>query len=113
MSDLTQIKLFNSEHVVNFELRDGDRYWSAQDLAIKDKKMPLISCPYWQKKGGDVKSANAERSGSWIHEELVVAFARWLDPAFAVACDQRLLALNANHITSMRLTRYSASHTTW
>jgi ribosomal protein L7/L12 len=35
------------------------------------------------RKGGNDKNAQ----GTWIHKKLIIAFARWLDPKFAVWCD--------------------------
>jgi hypothetical protein len=36
------------------------------------------------KKGGNQK----KEQGTWIHKKLIIAFARWLDPHFAVWCDE-------------------------
>ncbi|EJF07853.1 KilA-N domain-containing protein [Thiovulum sp. ES] len=33
------------------------------------------------------KSGNYKEQGTWIHKKLIIAFARWLDPEFAVWCD--------------------------
>ncbi|EJF06146.1 KilA-N domain-containing protein [Thiovulum sp. ES] len=35
------------------------------------------------RKGGNNKKAQ----GTWIHKKLILSFARWLDPYFAVWCD--------------------------
>lgn len=37
------------------------------------------------RKGGDVS-----QSGTWLHPKLAVDFARWLDPRFAVWCDEQI-----------------------
>jgi frataxin-like iron-binding protein CyaY len=36
------------------------------------------------KKGGNQK----KEQGTWIHKKLIISFARWLDPYFAVWCDE-------------------------
>ncbi|EJF07233.1 KilA-N domain-containing protein [Thiovulum sp. ES] len=34
------------------------------------------------------QGGNAQEQGTWIHKKLIIAFARWLDPHFAVWCDE-------------------------
>ena len=41
------------------------------------------------KKGGNDKKSQ----GTWLHPKLAVDFARWLDPKFAVWCDEQIEAL--------------------
>lgn len=36
--------------------------------------------------------------GTWIHQDLVVMFARWLDPRFAFWCDRQIHALLTGHV---------------
>jgi hypothetical protein len=38
------------------------------------------------RKGGNDKKAQ----GTWIHKKLIIAFARWLSPDFAVWCDEQI-----------------------
>jgi hypothetical protein len=38
------------------------------------------------RKGGNDKSL----TGTWIHKKLIISFARWLDPYFAVWCDETI-----------------------
>jgi ribosomal protein L7/L12 len=33
------------------------------------------------------QGGNAQAQGTWIHKKLIIAFARWLNPEFAVWCD--------------------------
>jgi hypothetical protein len=34
------------------------------------------------------QGGNAQEQGTWIHKKLIISFARWLDPYFAVWCDE-------------------------
>ncbi|EJF06795.1 KilA-N domain-containing protein, partial [Thiovulum sp. ES] len=34
------------------------------------------------------QGGNAQQQGTWIHKKLIINFARWLDPYFAVWCDE-------------------------
>jgi frataxin-like iron-binding protein CyaY len=34
------------------------------------------------------QGGNAKEQGTWIHKKLIIAFARWLSPDFAVWCDE-------------------------
>jgi len=34
--------------------------------------------------------ANGQEQGTWIHQKLIIAFARWLSPEFAVWCDVQI-----------------------
>ncbi len=36
------------------------------------------------------KGGNPNEQGTWIHQSLIVAFARWLSPDFAVWCDMTI-----------------------
>lgn len=43
------------------------------------------------RKGGDVAA-----QGTWLHPDLAVAFARWLDVRFAIWCDRQIKAILTN-----------------
>lgn len=51
----------------------------------------------------DIRSVkNGEKGGSWIHQELVVEFARRLNPKFALWCNRRIAELMKNGNTQLR-----------
>jgi len=52
--------------------------WEKSPIGIKTRADLFIT-----KKGG-------LSQGTWIHPELVVEFARWVDPKFAAWCDQTI-----------------------
>lgn len=39
--------------------------------------------------------------GTWLHEDVAIEFARWLSPAFAIWCNDRIKELLAHGITAM------------
>lgn len=41
------------------------------------------------KKGGNIKDSQ----GTWVHEKLIIDLSRWLDPNFAVWCDEKIAEL--------------------
>lgn len=43
--------------------------------------------------GALIQTSRGRIGGTWIHPKLVVAFARWLDPKFAVWCDMQIDAM--------------------
>jgi len=51
------------------------------------------------KQGGNDKNAQ----GTWIHRKLIIAFARWLSPEFAVWCDQQIEDILSNQVTKIGL----------
>ena len=51
-------------------------------------------------KGGNNKTAQ----GTWIHKKLIIAFARWLSPDFAVWCDIQIEELLKNSSTQKQQT---------
>lgn len=57
----------------------------AESLSIKNKilidKNQLVTI-----KGGSVQNGG----GTWLHPKLAIHFARWLDPKFAVWCDEQI-----------------------
>lgn len=103
------LALYNNQQIKTVE-ENGSRYWSAQSMAeacgsnkrikswtnlssskeyiralqkySKDKKNDLT----FTRKGNQ----SDDSQGTYIHEELVVAFARWLSPDFSVWCDQQI-----------------------
>lgn len=40
-----------------------------------------------------VKGGNPELQGTWMHEDVALEFARWLSPAFAIWCNDRIKEL--------------------
>ena len=50
------------------------------------------------------QAGNSKEQGTWIHKKLIVLFARWLDPDFAVWCDSVIEEI-------LETGSYSISHT--
>jgi frataxin-like iron-binding protein CyaY len=77
----TQIaKRFNKQASKWIENKDTQEYIHAlsQKQNIANGDLVVI------RKGGNDKSI----TGTWIHKKLITAFSRWLDPYFAVWCDE-------------------------
>lgn len=50
-----------------------------------------------------VKGGNGEQ-GTWMHEDVAIEFARWLNPAFAIWCNDRIKELMKYGITATETT---------
>lgn len=48
-------------------------------------------------KGGNDKNAQ----GTWMHEDVALEFARWLSPAFAIWCNDRIKDLLTTGVTTL------------
>lgn len=48
-----------------------------------------------------VKGGNGEQ-GTWMHEDVAMEFARWLSPAFAIWCNDRIKELLTTGVTTTR-----------
>lgn len=44
-----------------------------------------------------IKKRKGNNGGTWLHPDLGVHFARWLDVRFAIWCDRQIRALIAGH----------------
>lgn len=40
-----------------------------------------------------VQVINGDKGGTWMHEDVAMEFARWLSPAFAIWCNDRIKEL--------------------
>lgn len=47
-----------------------------------------------------IKGGNGKQ-GTWLHEDVAIEFARWLSPAFAIWCNDRIKELLSHGITAM------------
>ncbi len=75
------VKFFSSEQY-------GDLLEGAKDYYSSDvKKSTSLLNPLIQKKGN---FADGSRQGTWIHEDLVVGFARWCNAKFSFWCDMKV-----------------------
>lgn len=45
--------------------------------------------------------ANIEERGNWFHEDVAIEFARWLNPAFAIWCNDRIKELMKHGVTAI------------
>lgn len=49
-----------------------------------------------------VRGGNAhDKQGTWMHEDVAIEFARWLSPAFAIWCNDRIKELLSHGMTAM------------
>jgi ribosomal protein L7/L12 len=65
-------------------LKETEEYInSVKDYLITEDTLSDFGELVVVRKGGNDKNAQ----GTWIHKKLIIAFARWLDPKFAVWCD--------------------------
>ncbi|EJF07564.1 KilA-N domain-containing protein [Thiovulum sp. ES] len=79
----TQIaKQFNKQSNDWLRLKDTKAYIEALSRNGNSRFGDLVAV----RKGGNDKNAQ----GTWIHKKLIIAFARWLSPEFAVWCDQQI-----------------------
>lgn len=62
-------------------------------LALDDVKAYMAVAENTGVAGNLVKAKRGKNGGTWLHPMLAVAFARWLDPIFAVWCDQQIYKL--------------------
>lgn len=49
--------------------------------------------------GNFVKIENGKYGGTWFHEDVAIEFARWLAPAFAIWCNDRIKEMLKGNIT--------------
>ena len=62
-----------------------------------------------------VKKGNSKNftQGTWLHPKLAIHFARWLNPKFAVWCDEQIeILLNGNVSDGIKLTKTTADDRT-
>lgn len=48
-----------------------------------------------------VKGGNSQMQGTWMHEDVALEFARWLSPAFAIWCNDRIKELLTQGVTTV------------
>ena len=48
-----------------------------------------------------VQVTNGDNGGTWMHEDVALEFARWLSPAFAIWCNDRIKELIATGVTTV------------
>jgi len=77
------------------ELPSTDDYTSALCRQLRREKISLLKV---------IRDGRNRADGTWLHPKLAVAFARWLDPDFAIWCDLQIdeLIRGANDWTKMR-----------
>jgi hypothetical protein len=72
-------KAFGKKPETFLKTKQTKEYINALKSATGIKNLVIV------KKGGVPKE-----QGTWIHKKLIIAFARWLNPYFAVWCDQQI-----------------------
>lgn len=48
-----------------------------------------------------VKVTNGDNGGTWVHKDVAIELARWLSPAFAIWCNDRITELLNHGVTAM------------
>lgn len=113
MSELS--KHFNySGNDITFQLSDGDIMVNATEMAKPFGKRPakwleLPSTINFLTELSNVRKSDnwiiTERGqhtgGTWMHEDVALEFSRWLSPAFAIWCNDRIKELLKNGSTSL------------
>jgi hypothetical protein len=67
------------------------KQWSDFENALLEDRADL--------RFADIRSVNnGNNGGTWIHEELVIEFARKLDPKFALWCNRKIAEISKNNI---------------
>jgi len=51
--------------------------------------------------------SDGSEQGTWFHRDVAIEFARWLNPAFGIWCNNRILELMQHGATANRTTHYS------
>lgn len=75
-----------------FRLPSTQEYIDALGRDLNTGESLILPPDFW------VRTRRGKGGGTWIHPELVVMFARWLDIRFAIWCDRQIRALlSGNH----------------
>lgn len=97
---------------VTFQLGNGDVMVSATQMAKPFKKRPTnwLDLPSTSQFIDTLKAVRkSDRSnlvntvngvGTWFHEDVAIEFARWLSPAFAIWCNDRIKELMQHGVTA-------------
>jgi phage antirepressor YoqD-like protein len=81
-------KRLKINHQPNFT---NEIFNSARDVQIKYPELVVV------KQGGN----DLTNTGIWFHEDLALEFARWLSPAFAIWCNDKIKELIKNGYTKL------------
>ncbi len=110
-----QIYEYNG-NAVTFQLGNGDVMVNATDMAKPFSKRPakwlelpstsqFIEALIAVRKSDRSKLVNSiNGAGTWFHEDVALEFARWLSPAFAIWCNDRIKELLRFGITASQPT---------
>jgi phage antirepressor YoqD-like protein len=108
---MSNLKIYNYEGFpIQFELVEWKIMANATLMAVPFKKKPddLFKTKSWKAyedalieaknlRSEDIRTVkNGDNGGSWIHEELVIEFARRLNPKFSIWCNDRIAELLKN-----------------
>lgn len=102
-------------NAITFQLGSGDVMVSATEMAKPFNKQPI----HWLTNSSSQNFINelsklrnlsltdlvtvikgGDNSGTWLHEDVALEFARWLSPAFAIWCNDRLKELLKHGMTA-------------
>ena len=68
--------------------KDLSNYWKSKDTSEYMEKLSKVANVESTESLKNVINNGDKTSGTYIHPELIVHFARWIDAEFAIACDQ-------------------------
>lgn len=65
----------------------------AKWLELPSTKEFLMTLQTIRKSDSFIRTVEGKKGGTWMHEDVALEFARWLSPAFAIWCNDRIKEL--------------------
>lgn len=120
MNTVNNLQIFNyQDNEVSFKDYEGQVYINATEMARPFSKRPakwleLPSTQSFLTSLSDVRKSDitnlietikgnftdGRTQGTWMHEDVAIEFARWLNPRFAIWCNDRIKELLTHGITA-------------
>ena len=77
----------------------------AKWLELPSTKEFLMTLQTIRKSDSFIRTVEGKKGGTWMHEDVALEFARWLSPAFAIWCNDRIKELLMKGTVSTRTTQ--------
>lgn len=86
----------------------------AKWLELPSTKEFLMTLQTIRKSDSFIRTVEGKKGGTWMHEDVALEFARWLSPAFAIWCNDRIkeLLMNGTVSTGTTQTDYTCTENT-